>query len=104
MVFRLVTSGTVEEKVVGAADDKRRMADRSITGGFFDGLTGAAERQKYLLEAIKEAAAGTGGAEAEGACEGNLSNAEVRLGTSLGLLLSAFQRCFRNNNSHIGNN
>lgn len=33
LVLRLVTSGTVEERVVGVSADKAALADRSITGG-----------------------------------------------------------------------
>lgn len=33
LVLRLQTSGTVEERIVQVASDKRSMADRSITGG-----------------------------------------------------------------------
>eukprot|EP00887_Chlorella_sp_A99_P005366 scaffold1.g5366.t1 len=100
-VLRMVTEGSIEERIVGVADDKRAMADRrwcgragdrlswqgiragplassccvpcsqktaapssfvvlspySITGGFFDGKTSAAERQRYLLDVIHAASA-----------------------------------------------
>jgi SNF2 family DNA or RNA helicase len=57
LILRLQTKGTVEERVVAVAEDKRGMVDRSITGGFFDGRTGAAERQRYLLSLLREQAA-----------------------------------------------
>ncbi|KAI3433655.1 hypothetical protein D9Q98_003464 [Chlorella vulgaris] len=53
LVLRLKTLGTVEERVVQVAADKALLADRSITGGFFDGKTSAEERQRYLLDTIK---------------------------------------------------
>jgi hypothetical protein len=53
LVLRLQTIGTVEERIVHIASEKRGMADRSITGGFFDGRTGVAERQTYLLELLR---------------------------------------------------
>ena len=52
-MLRLLTAGSVEEHVCKAAADKRALADRCITGGFFDGQTGARERQAYLLSLIR---------------------------------------------------
>lgn len=52
-MLRLLTAGSVEEQVCKAAADKRALADRCITGGFFDGQTGAQERQTYLLSLIR---------------------------------------------------
>ena len=57
LVVRLMTVGTVEERIIQVAEEKRGMAERSITGGFFDGKTSAAERQRYLLGLLKEQAA-----------------------------------------------
>lgn len=74
LVLRLLTEGTVEERITSVAAEKRGMADRSITGGFFDGKTGAAERQRYLLDLLKQETASRGGKLA-GA---TLTNAEVR--------------------------
>ncbi len=53
LVLRLLTAGSVEEHICRAAADKRALADRCITGGFFDGKTGAQERQAYLLGLIR---------------------------------------------------
>ena len=53
LMLRLLTAGSVEEHICQAAADKRALADRCITGGFFDGSTGAQERQAYLLSLIK---------------------------------------------------
>ncbi len=52
-MLRLLTAGSVEEHICKAAADKRALADRCITGGFFDGKTGAQERQAYLLSLIR---------------------------------------------------
>ena len=46
LVLRLLTSGTVEEAILQAAQQKRHMADQIITGGFFDGQTSAADRRR----------------------------------------------------------
>ncbi len=53
MVLRLLTAGSVEGQICKAAADKRALADRCITGGFFDGKTGAQERRLYLLSLIR---------------------------------------------------
>jgi len=53
LVLRLLTAGSVEEQICKAAADKRALADRCITGGFFDGKTGAQERQAYLLSLLR---------------------------------------------------
>ena len=37
LVLRLKTSGTVEERIIDVASDKRSMADRSITGTYATG-------------------------------------------------------------------
>jgi len=74
LVLRLQTVGTVEERVSAVAADKRGMADRSITGGFFDGKTSAAERQKYLLGLMKDSG---GGCADAGSSSGNLSDSEL---------------------------
>ena len=52
-MLRLLTAGSVEEHICKAAAGKRALADRCITGGFFDGKTGAQERQAYLLSLIR---------------------------------------------------
>ncbi len=52
-MLRLLTAGSVEEQICKAAVDKLALADRCITGGFFDGKTGAQERQAYLLSLIR---------------------------------------------------
>lgn len=38
------------------AGDKRSFADRSITGGFFDGQTSPATRRQYLLDLLQDSA------------------------------------------------
>ena len=48
-MLRLLTAGSVEERICTAAAKKLAVADRSITGGFFDGKTQAAQRRAYLL-------------------------------------------------------
>ena len=55
LVLRLLTAGSVEQQICAAAADKRALADRCITGGFFDGRTSAQERQAYLLSLIRPA-------------------------------------------------
>jgi SNF2 family DNA or RNA helicase len=80
LVLRMQTVGTVEERVAAVAADKRGMADRSITGGFFDGKTSAAERQKYLLGLMKDGgtakdASGASGSKSSGG--GNLRDSEL---------------------------
>ena len=85
LVLRMLTLGTVEERVAAVAADKRGMADRSITGGFFDGKTSAAERQKYLLGLLKESSASAaagggssgGGGSGGGGSSGNLIDFEL---------------------------
>jgi SNF2 family DNA or RNA helicase len=52
LVLRLLTLGTVEERVFKVAGDKKGLAEASITAGFFDGATTAAVREKYLLNLI----------------------------------------------------
>ena len=52
-MLRLLTAGSIEEQICRAAADKRALADRCITGGFFDGKTGAQKRQAYLLSLIR---------------------------------------------------
>ena len=131
-VLRLVTAGSIEERVVDVASGKAQLADRSITGGwlpggagqpglppvgldgglrgcpgpdripsltpaprvpahtphtsqqptnpaggFFDGKTSAAERQRYLLEAIRSSAAAAAAAAAadDGAAGGGAGDA-----------------------------
>jgi hypothetical protein len=39
LVLRLLTAGTIEERINTAAESKKSFADASITGGFFDGRT-----------------------------------------------------------------
>ncbi|DBA74270.1 hypothetical protein WJX77_010300 [Trebouxia sp. C0004] len=56
LVLRLQTKGSVEERVLETSAQKRSLADRSITGGFFDGKTGADERRQYLLDLFKRSA------------------------------------------------
>ncbi len=53
LVLRLLTAGSVEQQICAAAADKLALADRCITGGFFDRRTGAQERQAYLLSLIR---------------------------------------------------
>ncbi|KAL4547969.1 hypothetical protein Ndes2526B_g07184 [Nannochloris sp. 'desiccata'] len=79
LVLRMQTVGTVEERVSAVAADKRGMADRSITGGFFDGKTSAAERQKYLLGLLKDTdnGCGGGGKGNRDGSSGNLSDSEL---------------------------
>ena len=77
LVLRLQTAGTVEERVTAVAEDKKGMADRSITGGFFDGKTSAAERQKYLLGLLKAQESGGIGGSSESEAVGDLTNAQV---------------------------
>ncbi|CAI7884025.1 unnamed protein product [Closterium sp. NIES-53] len=48
LVIRLETLGTVEPRVRTAAERKLGLANQSITAGFFDNQTSAAERQTYL--------------------------------------------------------
>ncbi|GJP36174.1 hypothetical protein CLOM_g20699 [Closterium sp. NIES-68] len=48
LVIRLETLGTVEQRVRTAAERKLGLANQSITAGFFDNQTSAAERQIYL--------------------------------------------------------
>ncbi|CAI5502294.1 unnamed protein product [Closterium sp. Naga37s-1] len=48
LVIRLETLGTVEHRVRTAAERKLGLANQSITAGFFDNQTSAAERQTYL--------------------------------------------------------
>jgi superfamily II DNA or RNA helicase len=79
LVLRMQTVGTVEERVAAVAADKRGMADRSITGGFFDGKTSAAERQKYLLGLLKDSGGGGSGSGsgAGGSRSSNLNDSEL---------------------------
>lgn len=50
LVLRLLTAGTVEERINAAAESKRSFADASITGGFFDGrTTGTAQIESDTL-------------------------------------------------------
>ena len=53
LVLRLLTAGSVEERICAAAAGKLAVADRSITGGFFDGKTDAAARRAYLLDLLR---------------------------------------------------
>jgi SNF2 family DNA or RNA helicase len=76
LVLRMQTIGTVEERVAAVAADKRGMADRSITGGFFDGKTSAAERQQYLLNLLSKDSNG-GGSDSSNNSSGNLSDFEL---------------------------
>jgi hypothetical protein len=39
LVLRLLTAGTIEERINTAAESKKSFANASITGGFFDGRT-----------------------------------------------------------------
>ncbi len=52
LVLRLQTADSIEEHIYDVATQKRNIADRSITGGFFDGKTDAQERRAYLLELL----------------------------------------------------
>lgn len=73
LVLRLQTLGSVEERILEASSQKRSLADRSITGGFFDGKTGADERRQYLLDLFKRSAQ----QQAADTTEGALSNSEL---------------------------
>ncbi|KAL0021938.1 hypothetical protein WJX79_009166 [Trebouxia sp. C0005] len=73
LVLRLQTKGSVEERVLETSVQKRSLADRSITGGFFDGKTGAEERRQYLLDLFKRSA----GQDIEDTGAQTLSNDEV---------------------------
>eukprot|EP00798_Chlamydomonas_sp_ICE-L_P010150 gene10150-8053_t len=53
-VLRLVTKGSVEEHIIKVAAEKRKFADSSITGGFFDNETSAEERKEYLLSILTQ--------------------------------------------------
>ena len=53
LVLRLQTAGSIEERVAAVAGSKRTFADRSITGGFFDGHTPSEDRRRYLLELLR---------------------------------------------------
>lgn len=52
LVLRLQTAKSIEEHIYSVATQKRNIADRSITGGFFDGKTDAQERRAYLLDLL----------------------------------------------------
>ncbi len=56
LVLRLQTTNTIEEHIYNVASQKRSVADRSITGGFFDGKTDAQERRAYLLGLLSKRA------------------------------------------------
>ncbi|KAG2497935.1 hypothetical protein HYH03_004197 [Edaphochlamys debaryana] len=60
-VFRLLTAGSIEEHIAAVAEEKRRFADSSITGGFFDGQTSADERRAYLLNLLASSGGSGGG-------------------------------------------
>ena len=54
LVLRLQTVNSIEEHIYNVATQKRSVADRSITGGFFDGKTDAQERRTYLLDLLSK--------------------------------------------------
>lgn len=54
LVLRLQTANSIEEHIYSVARQKRDIADRSITGGFFDGKTNAQERRAYLLDLLSK--------------------------------------------------
>ena len=54
LVLRLQTIGTVEERICQVALQKKGLADASITGGFFDGMTQPQERQRLLLDILAQ--------------------------------------------------
>ncbi|KAK9827652.1 hypothetical protein WJX81_004004 [Elliptochloris bilobata] len=69
LVLRMQTADSVEARICAAAAGKLSFADRSITGGFFDGKTSAEERRTYLLGVMRAAepvAAGAGAPDAAG--------------------------------------
>lgn len=71
LVVRLITQSSIEEKIVAVAAEKLDIAERTITGGLFDGKTSSAERQKYLLNLLRQqdaalAVAGSGDPEENG--------------------------------------
>jgi hypothetical protein len=63
LVLRLLTARSVEERICAAAAGKLAVADRSITGGFFDGKTDATARRAYLLDLLREKQTAADGAE-----------------------------------------
>ncbi|GIL43611.1 hypothetical protein Vafri_1303, partial [Volvox africanus] len=75
-VFRLLTAGTIEQHIAAVAEEKRKFADSSITGGFFDGQTSAEERREYLLNLLSATApaGGDGGGVKEA---GMLSDSDL---------------------------
>jgi len=76
-VLRLVTEGSVEERVVAVAAEKRGVAEMSITAGFFDGKTGVAERQRFLLDLLREEEGRRNATRGGSGC-GILTDADVR--------------------------
>lgn len=53
LVLRLQTKGTVEDRVLEISTNKRHLAERSITGGGFDGTsTTPAERRRLLMSIL----------------------------------------------------
>ncbi|WIA36756.1 hypothetical protein OEZ86_008024 [Tetradesmus obliquus] len=67
LVVRLLTEGSIEEHILAVAEQKRKFADSSITGGFFDGTTSAEARRQYLLSILDSkppGSSGSGGGEA----------------------------------------
>ncbi|KAK3027834.1 hypothetical protein RJ639_040584 [Escallonia herrerae] len=54
LVLRLETVQTVEEQVRAAAEHKLGVANQSITAGFFDNNTSAADRREYLESLLRE--------------------------------------------------
>eukprot|EP00775_Hariotina_reticulata_P012417 gene12417-12553_t len=55
LVVRLVAQHTIEEHILQVAEEKRKFADSSITGGFFDGQTTHQQRRRYLLSILDTA-------------------------------------------------
>lgn len=52
-MLRLQTANSIDKHIYSVAVQKRNIADRSITGGFFDGKTDAQERRAYLLDLLR---------------------------------------------------
>eukprot|EP00983_Pelagomonas_calceolata_P120647 1160727-Pelagomonas_calceolata.AAC.4 len=54
LVLRLMTEGSVEKHIIQVAEEKKRFADSSITGGFFDNQTAPEERRAFLIKLLQE--------------------------------------------------
>ncbi|WIA16563.1 hypothetical protein OEZ85_013234 [Tetradesmus obliquus] len=61
LVVRLLTEASIEEHILAVAEQKRKFADSSITGGFFDGTTSPEARRQYLLSILDSKPPGSSG-------------------------------------------